>query len=146
MRYRAIVLMMAVLIVGAVGEAQRSQTAPTVTDSRGYLADPTLSDAQNFSGVWQLETYSPTLRPVDGSALPFTKEGKQLFDNNTKDLKKADAAHRRCVPLGTPRAFISPCYRAPQENRTRSSQSEISPHRSWRWVLFELGSGSRLSV
>src|SRR5438105_4495306 len=121
MRYRAIVPIMAVLIVAAVGEAQarqraassddrpaRSQTAPTVTDSRGYLADPTLSDAQNFSGVWQLETYSPTLRPVDGSALPFTKEGKQLFDNNTKDLKKADAAHRRCVPLGTPRAFISP--------------------------------------
>ena len=30
---------------------------------------------------------------------------------------------------------------AAQENRTGCRQSEIYPHRSWGWVLFELGSG-----
>jgi hypothetical protein len=106
MRKGPIFPMFAVLMIAYAAAIVTAQTS--TTDSRGYLADPTLSDAQNFSGVWQLETYSPKLLPIDGSPLPFTKEGKLLFDNNTKDLKKADAAHRRCVPLGTPRAFISP--------------------------------------
>ncbi len=106
MRNRAIVLMVAFLILAYAAAILSAQTS--TKDSRGYLADPTFSDAQNFSGVWQLENYSPKLLPVDGSPLPFTKEGKLLFDKNTKDLKKADEAHRRCVPLGTPRAFASP--------------------------------------
>ena len=106
MRCRTIVLIISALIVVCAAAIMTGQTS--TGDSKGYLADPTLSDAQNFSGVWQLESYSPKLLPIDGSPLPFTKEGKLLFDKNTKDLKKADEAHRRCVPLGTPRAFGSP--------------------------------------
>ena len=75
MRNRTIVLMIPVLMVAyAVAILTAQSNTP---DSRGYLADPSLSDAQNFSGVWQLETYSPKLLPVDGSPLPFTKEGKR---------------------------------------------------------------------
>ena len=105
MGYRVIILIIGVAVVAS---AAAILTAQNTTDSKGYLADPSLSAAQNFSGVWQLETYSPKLLPVDANSLPFTKEGKLLFDNNAKDLKKSDAAHRRCVPLGTPRAFVSP--------------------------------------
>src|SRR5437867_181354 len=106
MRKRAIVLMIAVLIVAYAAAILSAQTS--TKDPKGYLADPTFSDAQNFSGVWQLENYSPKLLPVDGSVLPFTQEGKLLFEKNTKDLKKTDEAHRRCVPLGTPRILGSP--------------------------------------
>jgi hypothetical protein len=106
MRHHAIVSMIAVLMVAYAAAITTAQTS--ITQSRDYLADPSLSEAQNFSGVWQLENYTPKLLPVDANSLPFTKEGKLLFDNNAKDLKKSDAAHRRCVPLGTPRAFISP--------------------------------------
>ena len=106
MRHCAIVSMIAVLTVAYAAAITTAQTS--ATQSRDYLADPGLSEAQNFSGGWQLETYSPKLLPADGGALPFTKQGKQLFDNNVKDLKRSDAARRRCVPLGTPRAFISP--------------------------------------
>src|SRR5256885_11344699 len=106
MRQRAIVWMIAALMIAYAAAITTAQTGKT--DARAYLADPSLSAAQNFSGVWQLETYSPKLLPVDGGPLPFTPEGKLLFEKNAKDLKKADAAHRRCVPLGTPRAFVSP--------------------------------------
>src|SRR5437763_15680229 len=94
--------------VAVVPSAAAILTPQSTTHSKGYLADPGLSAAQNFSGVWQLETYSPKLLPVDGGPLPFTPEGKQLFEKNARELKRADAAHRRCVPLGTPRAFVSP--------------------------------------
>ena len=104
MRNRAIVLTIPVMVACAVAVLSGQSS----NDARGFLADPSLSDAKNFSGVWQLEAYSPKLLPIDGSALPFTQEGKRLFEDNTKDLKKTDQAHRRCVPLGTPRAFISP--------------------------------------
>jgi hypothetical protein len=106
MRNRAIVLMIPVFMVAYAVAMLPAQN--TIPESRGYLADTSLPDTKNFSGVWQLENYSPNLRPIDGSPLPFTKEGKLLFDSNTKDLKKTDEAHRRCVPLGTPRAFVSP--------------------------------------
>jgi hypothetical protein len=105
MRSRAIVLAIPVLMVAF---AVAMLSAQSTSNDKGFLADPSLPEAKNFSGVWQLETYSPKLLPIDGSALPFTEEGKRLFAENTKDLKKTDQAHRRCVPLGTPRAFISP--------------------------------------
>src|SRR5438552_9725839 len=105
MRYLVIILIIGVAVVAS---AAAILTAQSTTDSKGYLAHPSRSAAQNFSGVWQLENYTPKLLPVDANSLPFTKEGKLLFDNNAKDLKKSDAAHRRCVPLGTPRAFVSP--------------------------------------
>ena len=105
MRYRVIILIIGVAVVASAAAILTAQSTP---DSKAYLADPSLSAAQNFSGVWQLETYSPKLLPVDGGPLPFTPEGKLQFEKNAKDLKKADAAHRRCVPLGTPRAFMSP--------------------------------------
>ena len=106
MRHRAIVLISGVLMLASAEVITTAQTGRT--DVRAYLADLSLSDAQNFSGVWQLETYSPKLLPLDGGSLPFTKEGKAMFENNAKDLKKSDAARRRCVPLGTPRTFVSP--------------------------------------
>src|SRR5256714_3481140 len=106
MRQRAIVWMIAALMVAYAVATTTAQTGKT--DARAYLADPSLSDAQNFSGVWQLETYSPKLLPLDGGSLPFTKEGKAMIETNAKDLKKSDAARHPCVPLCTPRTCLSP--------------------------------------
>lgn len=74
----------------------------------GYVSDPSISGARELAGVWQRTNYSPELRPADGSALPFTDEGREMFAENAKDLKKTDRAMSRCVPLGNPRNLLSP--------------------------------------
>lgn len=73
-----------------------------------YLADPSISGARDLSGVWRREAYSPELRPVVGSPLPFTDNGRALFERNRKNLKATDRALSRCVPLGQPRNLVSP--------------------------------------
>ena len=61
MRHRAINLMIAGLMIAHAAAILTAQTR--TSDSRGYLADPTLSDAQNFSGVWQMENSVSSTRP-----------------------------------------------------------------------------------
>lgn len=71
----------------------------------------TPSPAHDITGVWWTETYSPTIRPADGSAIPFTPAGRAQYEKNKagfKDGSVGDLSRAACVSDGVPRALASP--------------------------------------
>ena len=89
--------------------AKASSTATNLAkspDQRLYNG-PEIPAAQDLTGVWQLSSYDPALRPIDGKPLPYTDAGKAgLAKNATR--KTREGGKNVCQPLGTPRAYISP--------------------------------------
>lgn len=83
-----------------------------LTASGPAHADPQISDAagQDISGMWWIENYSPTLRPADGSAVPYTAAGKAAADKNAAAIKAGtfvDPPLTTCLLPGLPRAMMS---------------------------------------
>src|SRR5881394_2903440 len=67
--------------------------------------------AQDLSGVWWANTYSPKIQIVGGGDLPYTAAGKAAYEKNIAALKSGeliDAARRFCVPDGVPRILATP--------------------------------------
>ena len=74
----------------------------------GYQRVPGLRPSQDFSGIWQADTYEARLTPVWGGEPPFTKAGRAAFRANNRDIKKKDDGKALCLQQGTPRYFVSP--------------------------------------
>lgn len=69
------------------------------------------SEGPDISGVWWANTYSPRLRPQEGSELPFTPAGRAAYEKNIAGLKNGtieDAARTLCTPDGVPRLLATP--------------------------------------
>jgi hypothetical protein len=66
--------------------------------------------AGDLSGTWLLLDYRAKLVPQHG-AIPFTANGKAMYDKNAEQLRKdptSDAAHSDCLPPGVSRAMGAP--------------------------------------
>lgn len=74
------------------------------------LAAAASPDPAAFSGVWWNKAAVARLLPADGSALPFTSEGRARYQKNVAGLKDGsivDKAVYLCVGDGMPRAMTS---------------------------------------
>ena len=87
-----------------------------VTSSVVMAASATHSSPRNLasehtlSGVWWIENFAPQLLPADGSAIPFTANGLQRYEQNRAGLGNGsieDLALTRCLPEVLPRALNS---------------------------------------
>jgi hypothetical protein len=69
------------------------------------------AEGQDISGVWWANSYSAAIEPTDGSALPFTAEGRAAYEKNMSGLKNGsieDTARTLCTPDGVPRLLETP--------------------------------------
>ncbi len=69
------------------------------------------AEAQNISGVWWTQSYSPAIRLVGENALPFTEIGRAQYESNMSALQEdplSDEARRLCLPDGVPRILGNP--------------------------------------
>lgn len=73
----------------------------------GYNNDPALKPSQDFTGVWQTDTYEPMMHPVWGGDPPLTKEGRAAFRENARNIK-TQPAKGLCLAFGSPRYYVSP--------------------------------------
>ena len=90
----------------AQGVAKAATNRAASPDQRLYNG-PELAPGQDLTGVWQLSSYDPALRPIDGKPLPFTDAGAKAFKDNQSKVK-TEGGKNVCQPLGTPRAYVSP--------------------------------------
>lgn len=70
-----------------------------------------LPAARDLNGVWQIERFTPGIRPENGDPLPFTPAGRMAYEKNMAGLKNktlVDEARHVCVPDGVPRILQSP--------------------------------------
>jgi hypothetical protein len=68
------------------------------------------SAAPDISDVWWAKTYSLALRPMDGSPLPLTAQGRAKFEASRAAIKrdkKLDTGKYLCTPIGVPRAMLT---------------------------------------
>ena len=67
--------------------------------------------AQDLSGVWWANVYSPKIQIAGSGDLPYTAAGKAAYEKNIAALKSGeliDVARRFCVPDGVPRILATP--------------------------------------
>ncbi|HEY4029946.1 MAG TPA: hypothetical protein VGM25_06350 [Caulobacteraceae bacterium] len=70
---------------------------------------PALAHAQahpDFTGAWQVATYSPSLKPVDGKPVPLKPEARKVYDQHVAAAAKGDRKWDEtsiCLPEGLPR-------------------------------------------
>ena len=70
---------------------------------------PALAHAQahpDFTGAWEIATYSPALKPADGGAVPLKPEAKKVYDQHLAAAAKGDRKWDEtsiCLPEGLPR-------------------------------------------
>jgi hypothetical protein len=70
---------------------------------------PALAHAQahpDFTGAWEIATYSPALKPADGGAVPLKPEAKKVYDQHLAAIAKHDRSWddtATCLPEGLPR-------------------------------------------
>jgi hypothetical protein len=68
--------------------------------------------AANLEGVWRLASPQTSLTPVGSVAIPFTEEGRRLYEEHRKaaasgDLR-FDLTETRCSSPGLPRMMLTP--------------------------------------
>jgi hypothetical protein len=84
-------------------------TLSLIAAGAALAALPALAHAQShpdFTGAWQIATYSPALKPVDGSAVPLKPEAKKVYDQHLAAAAKGDRTWDEttiCLPEGLPR-------------------------------------------
>jgi len=72
--------------------------------------NPLVPANQDLTGVWWASTMPTGLKPMDGSAIPFTAEGRKKYAEVQAGLKSGkivDRARDICLPQGLPRAFAT---------------------------------------
>jgi hypothetical protein len=75
------------------------------------LAQSQNAMAQDVSGTWWVQKYSPSLELVGGGALPLNGAGERKYAEIAAGLRDAtiiDEARRLCVPDGVPRILGNP--------------------------------------
>lgn len=77
-----------------------------VTISANVQAKP------NIDGAWRLSKPQTLLTPANGEPIPFTPEGKKLYEQNKASAQKGnfgfDEVMERCASPGMPRIMLSP--------------------------------------
>lgn len=97
-------LVLAAFLAGCSQETTTTSTSETTTTE-------TIANAQDIHGVWWTVEARNTLSPSDGSAIPYTPEGKAAHDKNIAELKsgaQTDEARKHCTPDGLPRILGAP--------------------------------------
>lgn len=72
--------------------------------------NPLVPANQDLTGVWWASTMPTSLKPMDGSAIPFTADGRKKYAQIQAGLKSGkivDRAAYLCLPQGIPRAFLT---------------------------------------
>ena len=67
--------------------------------------------ARDISGVWWIQNYSAKITPTGGGDIPFTEQGRMMYEANIAGLKDGsvkDDARRVCLPDGIPRILSDP--------------------------------------
>lgn len=67
--------------------------------------------AQDVSGFWWAQKYTPALEIMGGGALPLNEAGRAQYEANMAGLRDGsliDEARRHCLPDGVPRILGSP--------------------------------------
>jgi len=66
----------------------------------------------NLDGAWKLSKSQTLLTPANGEPIPFTAEGKKIYDQNKASAQKGefgfDETMDRCASPGMPRIMLSP--------------------------------------
>lgn len=73
------------------------------------VATSALAAQPDFTGVWQISGYSPTLKSVDGKPPPLTAEAKAVYDKHKASAAKGDRSYdsaEYCIPEGMPRLML----------------------------------------
>lgn len=72
---------------------------------------PIPAGTRDISDVWWIDSYRPDFVPADGSEIPFTPEGRQIYEANVAGLKDGsivDSSRKWCTPRGVPRILGMP--------------------------------------
>ena len=68
--------------------------------------------AADLEGVWRLASPQTSLKPADGAAIPFTEEGRRLYEENRNAAASGnfsfDFTETRCSSPGLPRMMLTP--------------------------------------
>jgi hypothetical protein len=68
--------------------------------------------AADLEGVWRLASPQTSLKPADGVDIPFTEEGRRLYEENRKAAASGnfrfDFTETRCSSPGLPRMMLTP--------------------------------------
>jgi hypothetical protein len=68
--------------------------------------------AADLEGVWRLASPQMSLTPADGAAIPFTEQGRHLYEENRKAAESGnfrfDFTEGRCSSPGLPRMMLTP--------------------------------------
>jgi hypothetical protein len=76
------------------------------------LAAATAHAKSNLEGTWLLSKPQTLLAPADGSAVPFTDEGRKTYEKNRASAQGGDFSFdqtiQRCASPGIPRLMFSP--------------------------------------
>jgi len=66
----------------------------------------------NLDGAWRLSKPQVLLTPANGESIPFTPEGKKIYEDNKASAQKGkfgfDEVMERCASPGMPRIMLSP--------------------------------------
>jgi len=66
----------------------------------------------NIDGAWKLSKPQTLLTPANGEPIPFTPEGKKIYDENKASAQQGkfgfDEVMERCASPGMPRIMLSP--------------------------------------
>ena len=109
----ASVIMVLSLAIGYAESAEPAEEVQASSDSAGATIGPIYlpTEAQNISGVWWIQSYSPAIQLVGGGALPLTESGQAQYEANMSALQEdplRDEARRLCLPDGVPRILGNP--------------------------------------
>jgi len=72
------------------------------------------SPAQDITGVYWIQSYSPSITTIDGNPPPYKEEAQRIYDERTARIQSSaeiideDQARLLCTPDGIPRALESP--------------------------------------
>ncbi len=88
------------LLIAAVAAATLPALAPAAAQAQAH---------PDFTGAWVVTPYTGQLKPADGKPVPFTPEGKALYDKHLAAAAKGDKSWDEttiCIPEGLPRLMI----------------------------------------
>lgn len=72
---------------------------------------PIPAGGRDISGAWWIRSYRPDFVPADGSEIPFTPEGRRIYEANVAGLRDGsivDPSRKWCTPRGIPRILGMP--------------------------------------
>lgn len=118
--FSAAVLRRPATLAAGVGPAMAMVLAFIGGDSRAQILEPPPfapateqipAGARDITDVWWADSYRPDIVPADGSPIPFTPQGRQLYEETAAGLRDGsivDRSRKWCTPRGVPRILAMP--------------------------------------